>query len=153
MIQGFRICRKEWAGAAFDGEGARQYGGRWNSPGTPLVYLAGSVSLAQLEVLVHLESEDILVGSYVVIPVLIPRRLIQVLDTLDLPKNWRQPSPPPATRRIGDEWVSAAKRPVLQVPSVIVPQESNFLVNPAHPAFTDLVIGEPEDLSFDPRLA
>jgi RES domain-containing protein len=153
MIQGFRICRKEWAKSAFDGEGARQYGGRWNNPGTRMVYLAGSVSLAQLEVLVHLESEEILAGQYVVIPVLIPRRLIQVLDTKGMPKNWRQPSPPAGTRRIGDEWVSAAKRPVLQVPSVIVPQESNFLVNPAHPAFPDLVIGKAEDLSFDPRLA
>ncbi len=153
MIQAYRICQRKFARSAMDGEGARLYGGRWNNPGTRMIYLASSVALAQLELLVHLESDEILHASYVIIPVKIPSRLIQNLEHRLLPRNWRSPSAPPSTRRLGDEWANTQSSLVLRVPSVIVPQEWNFLINPDHPSFTNLEVGKPMSLVFDRRLS
>lgn len=153
MIQAFRICQRQFAKRAFSGEGARLYGGRWNNPGTPLVYLAGSVSLAQLEMLVHLESDEVLNSKYVIIPVWIPSHLIKTLDVKALPRNWRSAAAPSSTRKLGDRWVQSCESPVLRVPSVIVPQESNYLLNPAHSSFDKLSFGKPDKLIFDSRLA
>ncbi len=153
MITAYRICHRRFAKNAFDGEGARLNGGRWNSPGTRVVYLAGSLSLAQLEMLVHLESDEVLHARYVVIPVTIPAKHVTALPRDKWPRGWRAASASSATRRIGDEWVASAASLCLQVPSVLVPEESNFLINPAHPAFADVRIGKARSLVFDRRLA
>lgn len=153
MIEAYRICQRRLAKTAFSGEGARLYGGRWNNPGTRLVYLASSVSLAQLEVLVHLESDEILHERYVIIPVRIPPRSIATLTPDQLPRNWRAASAPASTRRIGDDWARGNSGLALRVPSSVVPQEWNFLINPAHADMSRLKLGKPQTLIFDPRLA
>lgn len=153
MITAYRICRRDFVKTALDGEGARLYGGRWNSPGTRIVYLAGSISLAQLEMLVHLESNDVLHSRYSIIPAGIPAELVEMLPRERWPRGWRSVNAPPGTRRIGDEWVWSGKSLCLQVPSVLVPEESNYLLNPAHPAFGQLKVGRPRSLVFDQRLA
>lgn len=153
MITAYRICQRRFVKHAFDGEGARLNGGRWNSPGTRLVYLAGSISLAQLEMLVHLESDEVLHARYVVIPVTIPARHVQALPRGKWPRGWRAAAAPSATQRIGDAWISSSGSLCLQVPSVLVPEEHNFLLNPAHPAFAHLQIGKARSLVFDRRLA
>jgi RES domain-containing protein len=150
-ITAWRIVKRKFRKAAFTGEGARRYGGRWNSQGIPVVYVAQSQSLAALEMLAHLDSGDLL-RYYVAIPVSIDSRLIVDVDVATLPKNWKSYPAPRSLRAIGDSWAASLKSPALRVPSVLVASESNFLLNPRHPEYTSLVIGEPLRFSFDPRL-
>jgi RES domain-containing protein len=147
----WRIIQRRHAKHAFDGSGARKFGGRWNSPGTAIVYTAQSQSLAILEILVHLNAPDLL-QQYVLLPVFIGEALVEKLPAKALPVNWRRTPAPPALKDIGDEWVRSRRSAVLQVPSALVPTEHNFLSNPAHSDFTKLVIGEPVAFRFDSRL-
>jgi RES domain-containing protein len=147
----WRIVKRKFRRAAFTGEGARRYGGRWNSKGVAVVYVAQSQSLAGLEMLAHLDSADLL-RYYVAIPVSFDSRLVTEVGVSSLPKNWKNYPAPRSLRAIGDAWVSSGKSAVLRVPSVLVPSESNFLVNPRHSEYENLVIGEPLRFSFDPRL-
>ena len=148
----YRICKTKFAGTAFDGEGARLYGGRWNSPGTRMVYVAGSLALAQLEIIVHIEDERVL-PAYSYITVNCPDDLVvNVTDIADLPADWGSSPPPNELKQIGDEWVNGGVSAALAVPSAVVPIETNYLINPAHHDFARLGIGAPEPLAFDPRL-
>jgi RES domain-containing protein len=147
----WRIVQRRFAKTAFTGEGARLFGGRWSSAGCPVIYTAQSQALAALEVLVHLDSERLL-QHYLAIPVTIPRHLIERLAPSAIPKNWRAYPAPRSTRAIGDTWLARAALPVLQVPSVVIPSEYNFLLNPAHPHFSRLRTGKPVRFPFDTRL-
>lgn len=151
MPRGWRIARSNRVARAFDGEGARIYGGRWNSPGTPVVYTAQSESLAALELLVHLHSSELLT-SYSAIPVDFDDDLVEVLPPAKLPRNWSAHPAPSALQQIGDRWAAAGRSLVLQVPSAIVPREHNYLLNPIHPDFRRVVIGRASRFRFDPRL-
>jgi RES domain-containing protein len=148
MKQAWRIVKEKHAATAFSGEGARLYGGRWNSVGTSLVYTSGSKALAALESLVHLNPPVIF--RYVAIPIEFDGSLVEKVTTL--PSDWTQEPPPPATRNIGDLWAKAARSALLELPSVIIPGEPNYLLNPAHPDFRKIIIGKPEPFTFDPRL-
>jgi RES domain-containing protein len=148
----WRIVQRRFLKSAFTGEGARLYGGRWNSPGRVVIYTAQSQALAALELLVHLGSEKLL-RYYVAIPVAIPPHLIERLSPSSLPKNWHAYPAPRSTRALGDDWIARGASPVLQVPSVVIPSESNFLFNPAHPHFSKLRIGKPIPFHFDLRLS
>ena len=128
------------------------HGGRWNSPGAAVVYTSQSLSLAALEMLVHLEPEHLL-ESYRAIAVTFDEELARTLTREQLPRNWRSDRPPPRLQAVGNEWVKNNTSAVLRVPSVIIPEESNFLLNPAHPDFHRLTIGKPRRFQFDPRLA
>lgn len=150
-LTAWRIVKARFAASAFDGEGARLYGGRWNSPGTALVYTAESRALAMLETLVHLPATALL-GLFVCIPVRFDPRLVSVLPAGELPADWQREPAPESTRRLGDEWVCSQRSAVWQVPSAVVPRESHFLFNPAHPEFARLAIGEAEAIRFDARL-
>ena len=149
-VRAFRVVRKRWSKTAFDGEGARLWGGRWNSPGRPAVYCAGHVSLAILEVVVH--ADLALAPHYVVIPADFDETLVESLDTVRLPASWRRYPAPAAVVALGDEWLREARSPVLRVPSVVVPTEPNFILNPLHSAFREIEIGKPEILKVDARL-
>jgi RES domain-containing protein len=116
------------------------------------VYTSETQSLAVLEMLVHLEHPDLL-QRYVLIGVTIEPALIETLDNGRLPRNWRTALPSVAVRRLGDEWAANQTSVALRVPSVQVPSESNFLLNPAHPDFQKVFIGEPVAFAFDERLA
>lgn len=149
-IRAWRIVKRQHVGTAFDGESARNAGGRWNSPGSAVVYAASSLPLAALEILVHLPRESIL-ARFVAIPVTFDERLITTQkDTM--PPDWRDYPAPPSTMRIGDAWFRSKASPVLRVPSVIIPSEINFLLNPTHPDFAKVAIGKPEEFRLDPRL-
>jgi RES domain-containing protein len=150
MISAWRMVREARAAEAFTGEGARQYGGRWNSPGVPVVYSSAHLSLAALETLVHLQPRGSL--RFVVFPVEFDEALVERLPASDLPLQWRTEPPGGATMTLGDAWSRAARSAVLAVPSVVVPQETNYLLNPLHPAFGRISIKQPLDFSFDPRL-
>ena len=143
----FRLCRADRSD--FDGEGARIAGGRWNAPGLRLVYTAGSEALAILELLVHVSPQQI-PSDHVCIPAEVPDPLIESLPEDALPSDWRRN--PAATSRLGSRWLRAGASAVLRVPSVVVPREWNYLINPAHPAFPTLAVQPALPIEFDPRL-
>jgi RES domain-containing protein len=151
MATSWRIVKSRHASTAFDGEGARLYGGRWNSPGTRMVYTSGSLSLAVLEVLVHLH-EASLISSYSLIPARFDDVLMERLDRSRLPDGWRSYPAPPQLQHTGDEWVRSQSSAILEVPSAVVERESNYLLSPSHPDFSSVVIGEPEPFTFEERL-
>lgn len=151
MIQAWRIVHQNYANAAFDGEGARITGGRWNSEGIPVVYTAGTLSLALLEIIVHLEIKDAL-KYFKAIPISFNNALMQNVSTDSLPLTWNCTPPSFSTKSIGDEWARQADAAVLCVPSAVVPNELNYLLNPLHPNFSKIKIGETIDLPADPRI-
>ena len=150
-LTAWRIAKRKHAKTAFTGEGARLFGGRWNNPGTFIVYTAQSQSLAVLEMLVHLDSPELL-GKYVLFEVGIDDSLITHVDPSRLPRTWRADPPPSRARAIGDDWINAGTSAVLRVPSALVPTENNFLLNPRHKDFSGLRISKPIPFRFDSRL-
>ncbi|HVR29407.1 MAG TPA: RES family NAD+ phosphorylase [Thermoanaerobaculia bacterium] len=151
MPTGWRITKAARAATAFEGEGARLYGGRWNSPGTALVYTAESQSLAALELLVHLQASQLLT-SYCSISATFDGELIEVIDRAALPRQWRRFPAPVELQEIGDRWAAARRSVVLEVPSAVVPAERLFLLNPSHSDFASVAIGSPVPFELDPRL-
>ncbi|MGC2421314.1 MAG: RES family NAD+ phosphorylase [Candidatus Acidiferrales bacterium] len=150
-VSAWRIVKRKHAADAFSGEGARLYGGRWNSPGVAMVYAVESRALAALEILIHLESSNLL-GEYVVFEVKMDPALIIAFDSSKLPDAWRSDPAPSGLQAAGDDWANRGASPVLRVPSAIVPEESLFLLNPLHRDFSKLLIGTPSPFHLDPRL-
>ena len=137
-MQAFRLCRASHP--AYDGEGARRVGGRWNSKGTRVLYMSENRSLAVLEVLVHLSAS--LPDRYVLGAASIPDDVaVEVLDESQLPANWStlDPREQEITRQMGDEWVVQQRSVILSVPSVIL-GERNYVLNPAHPDFQRIAL-------------
>jgi RES domain-containing protein len=150
-IRAWRLVQARWVDAAFSGEGAQKYGGRWNHRGIPMVYTAGSVSLAALELLANLHAPEQL-RNFISIPVTFHDSLILQLPVEDLPSDWNAPVTVAGTRDIGSSWAANNLSAVLAVPSAVIPLEANYLLNPLHPDFQKLQIGVPEAFQFDPRL-
>lgn len=151
MIKAWRIVKTRFATDAFDGEGAREFGGRFNSVGIPVVYTAGSRSLALLEMLVHIGDEKIL-PSYSICLTEFDPSIVEKLEIADLPADWQDDPPPPGLLAMGDTWIASGRSAVLQVPSVIVPGENNYLINPNHADFRRIRIGAAVPFTFDERL-
>jgi RES domain-containing protein len=140
------------AHATFHGEGARRYGSRWTPRGLPAVFTSATLSLAALERFVNtaadLEPVD-LVTIAVDIEATVP---IETVTVADLPADWRKYPAPPTLAMIGERWLRVSKSVVLSVPSVVIPDERNFVLNPTHGDFARLVINPFEPFSFDPRM-
>jgi len=149
-ITAWRVVKHEFVATAFDGEGARLFGGRWHSSGRAVVYTSASASLGLLEQLVHAEKG--LLPFYLTIPVTFDADLVEMIDPVRIPTRWQSSPPPYELQQIGDEWVDSMRSCVLEVPSVIVPHESNFILNPKHPDFASIEIGDPIALEIDTRL-
>lgn len=152
MITAWRLEKKEHVPNAFTGEGARRVNGRWHHHGIPVVYVSQTLSLATLEKFVHVGLEGIhiqLISFRVEIPSDVN---IQKIGIHDLPEDWRAEPPSDSTRDIGTRWAREGHSPVLRVPSVIIPVEWNYLLNPLHPEFRKIRINDPEPFSFDPRM-
>ncbi len=150
MLRVWRLVTARFAASAFSGEGARRYAGRWHRKGVPVVYTAGNLSLAMLEMLVQ---DQPLRARYLAIPAEIPSGLdIERVDIDRLPADWRDPAALDALRTIGSDWAAGLRSPVLAVPSAVVPAETNYLLNPRHPDFGQIVIGEAQELVTDLRL-
>ena len=148
----WRIVEERFAEDAYSGEGARLYGGRWGSVGVPIVYTAGSYSLALLETLVRMNKRRRL-STYYAVPATFNDGLVERLEEEALPENWKAYPEPEGTRRLGDGWVASGRSVALSVPSVVVPKERNYLLNPRHPGFEgEVAVGEPERVIFDARL-
>jgi RES domain-containing protein len=151
----WRIDRQKHAENSFSGIGAKLNGGRWSSVGMGFAYSSATLSLSTLEKLVHMQlrhfsSKQNLVSFSAEIPDTVP---IEQREETDLLQNWRSAEPYyPELISIGDEWLMSARTAVLRVPSAIIPQEYNYLLNPAHPDFAHIKIGAPETFDFDKRL-
>lgn len=146
----WRVSRR--VHAAFDGEGARLAGGRWNHRGTPLVYTSATLSLAALEYFVNLDPADA-PDDLVATPADIPGGLpLLSLRLKDLPDDWRDYPAPEALADLGTAWARGRSTSVLGVLSAVVPTETTYLLNPTHPRFGRISVGRPEAFSFDPRM-
>lgn len=152
MIQAFRLCKSKHVSTAFTGEGARLNGGRWNSPAVAMVYTSGSLSLATLEILVHLEDSAVFARWFSWMPVAIPEIHLEYLDLSTLAARWNDDELNISSRSVGDTWIRSSRSAALAVPSVVTPGEWNYLLNPAHPGFREIQIGEARKFQPDPRL-
>lgn len=152
MIEVWRICARRHARSAFSGDGARLHGGRWNPPGIAVVYTAGSLSLATLELFVHLDPGN-LPSDLVAISATIPDGIaVETIPQERLPPAWREYPAPETVQQVGERWAARGKTAVLSVPSAVIPQERNFLLNPAHVQFSRIEAHRPERFRFDPRM-
>jgi RES domain-containing protein len=151
MRTAFRLVKKRHASEAFDGDGARRFGGRWNHKGTSVVYLSDTLALAALEQFIHLGREALHL-SFVYFEVLIPGASISTVKHQDLPEDWRSAPLPYSTMDIGSRWVQSGNSALLQVPSAVIPIEWNFLLNTAHPEMKLMKISAPKPFTFDPRM-
>ena len=150
MQVAYRIVKARHARTAFSGEGARIAGGRWNLPGDAVVYASASLALAAIETFVHL-GEDAVHLRFVSFRIDIPDD-VPVARCRRPPQRWRAEPPEEPSMRYGSNWVRRGRTAVLEVPSVFVPSERNFLLNPAHPDFARLRMSRPTAFVFDPRM-
>ena len=135
-----------------DGEGPRRFGGRWSSRGAPVVYTAGHLSLAVLEVLVHADP-DLIPDDLAVFEVDVPDDLpLERVTAAALPGDWQSMPEHRVCRPLGDGWLARGESSVLAVPSAIVPEETSYLINPAHPESRRVRVVRTRPFVFDPRL-
>lgn len=151
-ITAWRITTFKTSTKAFNGDGAWSYGGRWNHAGHRAVYLAESISLCALEILVHVDKQE-MPSDYYCFEVTIPAGiLVEKIDVGDLPREWRSYPTHPKTQQIGTEWIESRSSLLLSVPSAVIPAERIYVLNPEHPDFEKIVIGKPEPFRLDQRL-
>jgi RES domain-containing protein len=152
LISLYRLVKRRWLDQAWDGEGAKLYGGRWNSKGKACVYCAGSESLALLEVLVHLGNARV-IPHYAMLELRVSEDQILNAKPGILPTDWREEPAPPSTASFGDAWLESGQSLALAVPSVIIPRERNYLLNVEHAGYKKLVASARElDFMVDERL-
>ncbi|PHS09138.1 MAG: hypothetical protein COA78_12260 [Blastopirellula sp.] len=148
----WRICKKKYAASAFSGVGAEKTGGRWNCKGHPVVYTSENLSLATLELFVHVPP-PMIPNDLIAICAQIPNSVSQeFIEIPDLPKNWQQYPASSKLQDIGTDWIERGSALVLKVPSAINPRESNLLLNPAHPEMKKLKVIAEQPFKFDPRM-
>jgi RES domain-containing protein len=150
-VTAYRIVKSRYSRGAFSGFGAHRYGGRWNTKGHAVVYTSESLSLALLEVLVHLPRPRLL-ANHRASRVAFSAKQIERLPTL--PRGWR--TDVRKTRALGDEWLERGSSPVLEVPSVLFRwdefEPKNYLLNPLHAEFGSIDVGRFRPLEIDPRI-
>jgi len=151
-ITAWRITQTKYATNAFSGLGAWLEGARWNPKGTYMVYATGSVSLAAFVVLVNLHRSDKLFDLYVPNSIEFDSKQVLVLEENELPPDWNSYPPGEATQKIGEKWLKSNRSVVLRVPSVVIPEGHNYLINPMHKDFKTLIIGTARRFVFDRRL-
>jgi RES domain-containing protein len=147
-VRVYRIASTRYA--SNNSEGARLYGGRWNEPGTAVIYSSASPSLAALEVLVRFQ---MIPADYRVINIALPDDLeIETVDIASLPSDWHEETSIPRTATMGTFWAKSLSTAVLRVPSAVMRSENNYIVNPLHPRFRDILFEVPTVDEIDQRL-
>lgn len=149
----WRLDNEKWAAQSFNGFGASLEGGRWNSSGVLAVYASNHLAMAAQEKFVHLPRPLPKGSRFVKFRIHFGRLEVKRLDVPDLPPDWRAEPVPMSTQAIGDAWITAARTAILAVPSILIPEETNFVLNPAHRDFNRIEISEAEPFAFDPRMA
>ena len=151
MLTLWRRATSRHAGSAFDGEGARLNGGRWNSVGVRVAYASESRALAALEVMVGLQKSRYL-PTYALVSAQLDESALEDLPTAALPASWRNHPPAHESQALGDRWIAEQRSLALRVPSALIDGEFNYLINPAHPDFNRVTISAPAPFVFDARL-
>lgn len=151
MIRAWRIVKTKYIASEPSREGARLYPGRWNNRGVPVIYAADSLALAVLEIVVNFDADSV-EEHYSVFSMQFESDMVLSPSPEDLPENWDKTPIVSASRLFGDQWVKENKKAVLKVPSVVIPQEYNFVLNPKHPDFNSIHFGAPQPLKIDDRL-
>lgn len=147
----WRICRSRYAAEGATGEGARLYGGRWNSRGVRIVYASTSLALAAVETFVNLEP-NLRPADLVSIEGEIPDRVkVGRLDPTRLPERWQE-SRDESLRNFGDDWIRDGRTAALLVPSAAIPGEWNVLLNPMHRDFPKIRFLDAVPFAFDTRM-
>jgi RES domain-containing protein len=150
-MQVWRISKARYADAAFSGEGARLYSGRWNPAGVRMVYTSPSLALAAMEFFVHLDP-SVAPGDLVSVTATIPASIkVERITIKGLPQDWRA-AENPTLQALGAEWAASLRSAALEVPSVPIEGEWNVLLNPAHPQFAKIHIAAPRHFHFDKRM-
>jgi RES domain-containing protein len=146
----YRICRRAFR--ALDGEGARLYGGRWNTPGVPIIYCSESLSLAALEYLMHVDA-DLVPADLVALSIDVPGAgPAHTVPASDLPRHWREETEHAGCQALGNVWARDGSALVLRVPAAAIPEEYNVLINPRHPHGAHVRLVAERAFAFDPRL-
>ncbi|GGI29211.1 RES family NAD+ phosphorylase [Pedobacter mendelii] len=135
----------------YSGTGAKLFGGRWNSVGTPLHYMASTRALAALEVLVN-KNSMINCTNLCLTVFELPEKSIKMLGITDLPENWKNYPAPLSLSKLGDNFVKENDFLLLKVPSSVIDDEFNFLMNVNHPLADKIKIIEVKNFNFDSRL-
>lgn len=147
----YRLCESRFR--ALDGAGARLYGGRWNHPGRAVVYTCSSRALAALELLTRIRRTDA-PPDLVLLTIELPESAgIEQVMPRRLPADWQTVPAPRACQDLGERWLRKGRDLVLQVPSVLVPEEPDFVINPGHPGFVAVRVVAGRPFRFDHRLA
>jgi RES domain-containing protein len=133
------------------GAGARLYGGRWNNVGKSMVYMASSRPLAVLEVLVHLPA-TILPSNYCICEIQVPEISVLEVNQSELPADWQDISGPAYLKYLGDKFIKEGKYLLMKVPSAILREEFNYLLNPQHEQASEVKIISKKTFGFDQRL-
>ena len=148
----WRLCRSRYSAEALNGEGGLGAAGRWHVRGTRIVYASQTLSLAALEYLVHV-ARELAPLDLISVEIDVPASVkIERVASSDLPDGWNAMPAPAAVQRLGTDWVVRGEATVLEVPSALIPHESNYLLNPARPDFGKITVVKRRRFSFDPRL-
>lgn len=148
----YRLAKNKRRNEAFRGLGGVHASSRWTSRGRPVVFTAESISLALLEFTVHHRRRNWIPSSVMVVADVPEDASMEAVDIDQLPDDWRAEESPAELRGFGDDWLERGDALVLRVPSAIVPEECNFLINPSHPDFHGITIHPPSDYIIDGRL-
>jgi RES domain-containing protein len=146
----YRLANEEFT-YDLSGKGAKLYGGRWNSIGMPAVYTTEHISLAVLEILVHIKTLQTPLNYYLITLEIPLSTALVSIDNKKMKRNWKDD--PSYLQSIGDEFLHSKKSLVLKVPSAIIEVENNFIINPAHPDIEKIKILSAENFIFDKRLS
>ena len=153
MPDAWRVDSAKWVNQAFSGAGAALAGGRWNPAGVHVVYASQHLATASLEKFIHLPKPVPSVMKFVQFEIDFRGIAVERPARTILPANWREEPVPVASQQFGLEWYRSGRTAILAVPSAIIPDEENYVINPAHPEFKKLKISPPAPFTFDPRLA
>lgn len=152
MPDAWRIDKDTRALTSFNGAGAAKEGGRWNSPGVHVVYASRSLAMAAQEKYVYLPKPVPGALKFIKFAIDFGGAAVERLDFTKLPPDWAASPPSSTTQALGDKWYNSLSTPILALPGAIIPDEENYLLNPAHPAFKSLVISRPTDFVFTDRI-
>lgn len=147
----FRVAKEQYA-SDLSGRGAEIHGGRWNTPGYPVVYTSTTASLALLESLAWTSMSSLLSAGFVMMVIQCPETCLHELKVYELPAGWNHIDAYGVTQKIGDAWINSKNTLLLRIPSAILSMEANMLINPKHTLMSQVVIEELFDIEFDPRV-
>jgi RES domain-containing protein len=153
MPDAWRIDGAHRAAQSFNGAGAALAGGRWNPTGVRVVYASQHLATACLEKFIHLPKPVPAAMRFVQFEIEFNGVTIERPKRAALPANWRQEPVPESTQEFGLEWFRSGRTAVLAIPSAIIPEEENYVLNPAHPDFAKLTLSKPKRFEYDARLA